>query len=192
MKKISLLSSAVLLSACVTTQMTTMTDIPEKIEHNGQIYHLANQQNLGEMQRYFYLPQGETTKKWQSAVDILVDLNKEKRSLAERIALRKNVFTKNQITAFDLTEKDNALYAYVIYPPNDKEQNYQIDVAKGKNSAECGFAQIQYSQKIESDGELASKHPDSKYAELRKTAKKALTELAQFNWHCRPFEQKTQ
>lgn len=191
MQKILLLAAVSLLSACVSTTTPT-PNMPQQIEYNGQVYHLANQQHLGEMQRYFYLPQGETTKKWQSAVDILVDLNKEKRSLAERIALRKNVFTKNQITAFDLTEKDNVLYAYVIYPPNDKEQNYQIDVAKGKNSAECGFAQIQYSQKIESDGELASKHPDSRYAELRKTAKKALAELAQFNWHCRPFEQKTQ
>ncbi|MDO4430550.1 MAG: hypothetical protein Q4B95_04530 [Lonepinella koalarum] len=190
MKKISLFSSIMLLSACVTTQ-TTSVDMPEKIEHNGQIYYLANQQNLGEMQRYFYLKQGESTQHWQSAVDILLDLNKGNRSMTERIALRKKVFEKNRITNFELTEKDNALYAYVIYPPNDKENNYQIDVAKGKNSAECGFAQIQYSQKIESPGELDLLHPDSKYGKLRRNAKKTLAELAQFNWHCHPFDHKT-
>lgn len=190
MRKILLLAAVSLLSACVSTTTPT-PNMPQQIEYNGQVYHLANQQHLGEMQRYFYLPQGETTKKWQSAVDILLDLNKENPSLAERIALRKKVFEKNRITAFDFNEKDQALYAYVIYPPNDKEKNYQIDVAKGKNAADCGFAQIQYSQKIDSEGELALRHPDSSYAELRKEAKKALAEIAQVDWHCYPFNPKT-
>lgn len=191
MKKTILLASTTLLSACISTSPSNTANMPEKIEHNGEIYHLANQQNLGEMQRYFYLPQGETTKKWQSAVDILVDLNPENSSLAKRIELRKKAFKNNRIELFDLTEKDNWLYAYVIYPPNDKENNWQIDVAKGKNANECGFTQFQHSIKIEKTAELAKMKQNKLQHYLKKQTDKEMANLSQLNWTCHPFDHKT-
>lgn len=191
MRKINLVASVMLLSACVTTKTVTTVDMPEKIEHNGQIYHLANQQNLGEMQRYFYLPQGETTQKWQSAVDILLDLNKVNLSLSERIKLRTKTFKNNKIELFNLTEKDNILYSYVVYPPNDKENNWQIDVAKGQNSAECGFSQLQHSLKIEKTAKLTKMKQDKLQDYLKKQTEKEMASLFPLNWICRPFDHKT-
>lgn len=190
MKKTILLASTTLLSACISTSPSNTANMPEKIEHNGQIYHLANQQNLGEMQRYFYLPQGETTQKWQSAVDILLDLNKVNLSLSERIELRKKTFKNNKIELFNLTEKDNILYSYVVYPPNDKENNWQIDVAKGQNSAECGFSQLQHSLKIEKTAKLTKMKQDKLQDYLKKQTEKEMASLFPLNWICRPFDHK--
>lgn len=84
------------------------------------------------MARYFYLPKEHTVENWQSAVELLHDRNREKRSLSDRITLRRHVYQNNGVKQFNLYLKDNELYSFVIYEPTEKNPTWQVDIAKGK------------------------------------------------------------
>lgn len=151
MKKYLILIAVSLLSGCTllssSTQLSRL-DAPKSLKHNSKHYYLNFQKDLDSVARYVYFEKKENSSNWKSAVELLLDRNEEERSLAERIALRKRVYKNTGVEHFDLYEQDNTLYAFVIYPPSEQHNNWQINVAKGKDIDDCGFVQYQYSLKI--------------------------------------------
>ena len=115
MKKTLVILTALFLSACVSPPQL---NAPETVEHNKKTYHLATKQDLESVVRYFYVLPNESAQHWQSAVEILLDRNKQKRTLQERIDWRKRIYTNTGIKNFQLYAQDNTLYTYVIYEPS--------------------------------------------------------------------------
>ncbi|GJJ80253.1 hypothetical protein PcPA57_09730 [Pasteurella canis] len=136
---------AILLSGCT---LSSQLSVPQQITHNKHTYELVAQQDLGPMARFFYLEKGESLSHWKSAVELLLDRNQAKTTLDERIALRERVYRNTGVKNFKLQAQDDSLYAFVIYEPTVKNNDWQVDVAKGKTVQGCGFVQYQYSLKI--------------------------------------------
>lgn len=145
MKKILTILTVLLLAACASQPQLKA---PDYIKHNEKSYYLASSQDLGTMARYFYLVKGENVENWQSAVELLFDRNNEQRTLSDRIALRKRVYKNTGVKHFDLYLHNNELYSFVMYQPTEKNPNWQVDIAKGKDFPFCGFVQYQYSFKL--------------------------------------------
>ncbi|ARU64567.1 hypothetical protein BTV20_03185 [Histophilus somni] len=145
MNKILAMLTALLLSACVSH---SRVNVPEYIKHHEKSYYLVSAVDLETVARYFYLPKEHTVENWQSAVELLHDRNHEKRSLSDRITLRRHVYQNNGVKQFNLYLKDNELYSFVIYEPTEKNPTWQVDIAKGKEVPFCGFIQYQYSFKL--------------------------------------------
>ncbi|MFD1806861.1 hypothetical protein ACFSAV_10880 [Pasteurella oralis] len=148
MQKIFLILTALLgllLSGCAAVPQLSA---PQQIVHNKHTYELVAQQDLGPMARFFYLEKGESLARWKSAVELLLDRNKAKITLDERVALRERVYQNTGVKNFKLQIQDDSLYAFVIYEPTVKNNDWQVDVAKGKTVQGCGFVQYQYSLKV--------------------------------------------
>lgn len=190
------LFSSLLLIGCVNSQSIQQNEkkasnvqlpVPKKLQHNGKNYYLASQQDLGTIARYFYVEKKETLKNWKTGVELLLDRNPEQRSLADRIALRQKVYHANGVEQFNLYEKDNSLYSFVIYPPNARQNNWQVDVSKGQDFVGCGFVQYQYSLKIAKNQKLNNMSKIKLIGYLRKyVIDKEMTRLAQlqYQWRC--------
>lgn len=151
MKKYFILIAVSLLSGCTlfsSPAELSRLDAPKSLKHNSKQYYLNFQKDLDSVARYVYFEKKENSANWKSAVELLLDRNKEERSLAERITLRERVYKKTGVEHFDLYEQENTLYAFVIYPPSEQHNNWQVNVAKGKDVEGCGFVQYQYSLKI--------------------------------------------
>ena len=186
MKKILVILTALFLSACVSPPQL---NAPETVEHNKKTYHLATKQDLESVVRYFYVLPNESAQHWQSAVEILLDRNKQKRTLQERIDWRKRIYTNTGIKNFHLYAQDNTLYAYVIYEPSVENKDWQIDVAKGKELPFCGFVQYQYSLKIPKTQKLVKMGKVKLIGYLKKYAvDKELERLIKAEWtlKCKP------
>ncbi|MCW9717079.1 hypothetical protein L5B97_07760 [Avibacterium sp. 20-15] len=150
-KKMGIFFTALSITAC---SISPQLAVSEAINHGGQTYYLASQQDLGTIARYVYVPKGETAEQWHSAIELLQDRNKDKLSLADRIALRKRVYRNTGVQHFDIYTRKNELFAFVIYDPSAQNPDWQVNVARGKNIPFCGFVQYQYSVKIAKDRKL--------------------------------------
>ncbi|PJG84703.1 hypothetical protein CVP05_10395 [Conservatibacter flavescens] len=173
-----------LLSGCTTLYNTTPTqlDYPTTLKYHDKTYYLIKESDLGSIVRYFYVGKNKTENQWQSAIELLLD-RENKLTFAERIALRKKVYSNQGIKHFDTYEKAGFLYSYVIYRPTKQNPNWQVNVAKGKNIDKCGFVQYQYSLKIEKTKKLRNLNDDKVFAYLKKYAvDKELHKLHQADW----------
>ena len=180
MKKTLVILTALFLSACVSQPQL---NAPTTIEHNKKPYHLTTEQDLGTVVRYFYVLPGEDVQNWQSAVEILLDRNKQKRTLQERIDWRKQVYTNSGVKNFKLYDKKDALYAYVIYEPTAGNKNWQVDVAKGMNVPHCGFVQYQYSVKIPKKHKFTNMSNKKVLSHLKKyLIDKEINKLGKADW----------
>ncbi|HBO37784.1 MAG TPA: 6-phosphofructokinase, partial [Pasteurellaceae bacterium] len=148
MKKYLLLVAVSLLSGCTLlpqkNNVSATLDAPKNLKHNGKNYYLSYNKDLGSVARYMYLEKKENTKNWKSAVELLLDRNEEDLSLGERIELREKVYKNTGIEHFNLYEKDDMLYGFVIYAPSAQHNDWQVNVSKGMNIEDCGFVQYQY------------------------------------------------
>ena len=193
MKKYFILVWAGVLSGCTLLgpKIPTQLEKPDTLQHKGKRYHLKLEHDLGPMARYVYFEKKETSTNWKSAVELLLDRNDEKRTLAERIALRERVYKNNGVEHFHLYEKDNALYASIIYLPSEQHNNWQVDVAKGMNVADCGFVQYQYSLKIPKTKKMINMGKEKLISYLKKyVIDKEIKRLAdaEWKWQCRKQE----
>ncbi|AKD37965.1 hypothetical protein I926_03185 [Pasteurella multocida subsp. multocida OH4807] len=136
---------ALLLGGCASNSQLL---VPQQLTHNKHTYQLVAQQDLGTMARFFYLENDEQLETWKSAVELLFDRNQAKLTLDERVALRSRVYHNTGVKHFKLQSEEDSLYAYVIYEPTVKNNDWQVDVAKGKTIQNCGFVQYQYSLKV--------------------------------------------
>ncbi|AAU36982.1 MULTISPECIES: hypothetical protein [Basfia] len=199
MKKILILAAVSFLAGCVgsstlpqkNAEKLPHIEVPKEIVHNGKTYYLRAQQDLGSVARYVYLENKENLKNWKSEIEILNDRNTEQRSIADRIALREKVYKNTGVEHFQLMEKDDSLYAFVIYAPSAQHDDWQVDVAKGENVMGCGFAQYQYSLKIPKTKKLMNMGKVKLIGYLKKYAvDKEMERLSttKWNWVCRNNE----
>lgn len=194
-KILCLIFCSAFLSACANSPMVKNSPknppqlpVPKSLTHNGKPYFLASKQDLGTLARYVYLEKKENLKNWKSSVELLLDRNAENRTLADRIALRERVYKNTGIEQFHLSQENNKLYEFVIYPPTQQHPNWQIEVAKGEDIADCGFVQYSYSMKINKSAKLANMDKVKLISYLRKFAiDRELAQLKQlkYHWQCR-------
>ncbi|ABR73949.1 6-phosphofructokinase [Actinobacillus succinogenes] len=191
MNKILTFFLTALLTGCVSSttyktesesQPTLQLQVPKTLKHNGKTYYLKKQVDLGPVARYLYFDKNESAKNWNSLIEVFFDKD-ESRTLADRIELREKSFAVSGIKHFNLTEKDPYLYSFVIHSPSEKFNNWQINVAKGKNVADCGFVQYQYSQIMPNTRKLAKMSNVKLIGYLKKYAvDKEMTYLATRDW----------
>ncbi|WP_109078229.1 hypothetical protein [Aggregatibacter kilianii] len=180
MKKTLLILTALFLAACAAKPQL---QVPQTLQHNQKTYDLASQQDLDSVARYFYVLPGERADKWQSAVEILLDRNELQRTLQDRADWRKQVYTNTGVKHFKLDVKDDALYSYVIYEPSAQSKDWQVNVAKGKNVAHCGFVQYQYSMKFPRSHKLRNMSNKKIVSHLKKFfVDKEMKKLTQADW----------
>ncbi|MDU8925236.1 6-phosphofructokinase [Pasteurellaceae bacterium LIM206] len=190
MKKIVLIAAVSLLAGCSIINSTkkpaptvTPVDVPKTFKHDGKTYTLKMHKDLGSVARYIYFPKKETSQNWKSQIEVFVDRQEPAQTLAERIALRNKVYKNLGVEHFNLTEKDNALYSFVIYAPNAQYNDWQVNVAKGENVAGCGFAQYQYVMKVPKTKKLMNMGKVKLVGYLKKyVVDKEMAKLAVLNW----------
>lgn len=185
-QKIAVFLTALILTACSTSPQLAVSEV---IDHSGQSYYLASQQDLGTIARYVYVPKGETAEQWHSAIELLQDRNWQQRTLEERIALRKRVYRNTGVEHFDIYSKKNELFAFVIYDPTEQNPDWQVNVARGKEIPFCGFVQYQYSVKIAKDRKLMNMKHNRVIRYLKKyVVDKEMQKLnnGNFTWGCNP------
>lgn len=194
MNKILAIFLTALLTGCVmstsnkteTEQPTSHLQAPKTLKHNGKIYYLKKQVDLGPVARYVYFRKNESAKNWNSLIEVFFDKD-ESRSLEDRIKLREKSFETNGINHFNLTEKEPYLYSFVIHSPSEKFNNWQINVAKGKNVENCGFVQYQYSQIMPKSQKLAKMSKVKLIGYLKKYAidkEMAYLTTQDWDWKC--------
>lgn len=191
MKKYIVLALIILLTGCNSfiSDRQMVLDAPKTLKYNKKTYYLKNNKDLGTVARYVYFEKKADGKNWNSSIELLLDRNKDALSLAERIDLRKKVYTNTGVEHFDLYEKDNTLYAFVIYAPTEQQNNWQINVSKGKDLEDCGFVQYQYSLKIPKTQKLVKMGKVKLIGYLKKYAvDKELERLIKAEWtlKCKP------
>lgn len=153
MKRVSLICFLHLLILLLSGCQLSPSDfsVPTQITLQGEKYIQVSANQIDQMKHILYLP--EKSKKdvehWQQGILLFLDQNIHPQPLVQRRALRKAYYAKNPTIEATLTLKQDTLYSEVLYPPTDREQNYLLEVSKGKNLM-CGFAQIQFSQKRDS------------------------------------------
>lgn len=180
LKKISLFGTALLLAACAAQPELS---VPQVVGHNNRTYYLAAQQDLGSMARYFYVTKEDTPQDWKSAVELLLDRNRQQRTLDDRIQLRRRVYQNTAVPRFDLYRQDDVLYGFVIYPPSAQNKDWRVDVSKGKDVPLCGFIQYQYSVKIAKNKKLMNMSKSKIVSYLKKyVADKEMAQLKQTSW----------
>ncbi|MDY0501804.1 hypothetical protein NMU76_05680 [Pasteurella multocida] len=169
-----------LLSGCASKPQLVA---PQQITHNQHTYTLATQQDLGNLARFFYLEEGESVENWKSAVELLFDRNPMQVSLGDRIALRQRVYKNTGVKHFKLQQQQETLYSFVIYEPTVKNNDWQVDVAKGKGIAGCGFVQYQYSLKIPKSKKLRHMKNEKVIRYLKKyVVEKEMKHIKQVAW----------
>ncbi|QLB13594.1 hypothetical protein EV697_10536 [Bisgaardia hudsonensis] len=146
MKKILIILTALFLFGCAS--QSKIIEVPQQLQYHNKQYKLSGQQDLGSIARYVFLSENDTLQNWQTEIEVLFDRNIQKLSLQERINLRKNIYQKTNVAYFELKEKNNTLFSSVIYKPSSQYNDWQINIAKGKNIPNCGFIQYQYSLKV--------------------------------------------
>lgn len=188
------LTVSVLLTGCVippsdnteNEQPMQQLQIPDTLRHNGNTYYLKKQADLGSVAHYLYFLKNESTKNWNSSIEVFFDKD-ESRSLDDRIELREKSFVSGGIKHFNLTKKEPYLYSFVIHSPSEKFNNWQINVAKGRNVEGCGFVQYQYSQIIPKSQKLAKMSKVKLIGYLKKYAidkEMAYLTTQDWDWKC--------
>ena len=159
-------------------------NVPKRIKHNGKIYQLKADRDLGTIVRFVYFEGKETPANWNSEIEILHDRNVENRSLTERKELRQRVYHNTGVQHFNLDEKNQALYSFVIYPPTETQKNWQVNVARGEEVQGCGFVQYQYVLKVPKTHKLMNMGKVKLIGYLKKFAiDKEMARLEKLNWH---------
>lgn len=182
--KIAFFFTALLLTGCISTPKLA---VPEAINHNNNTYYLVSQQDLGEIARYFYVPKADNQENWHSSIELLQDRNWSQRTLDDRITLRKGVYQNTGVKHFDLYRQKDQLFAFVIYEPTERNKDWQVDVALGKDIPFCGFIQYQYSLKVARNRKLMNMKKDKIVNYLKKyIADKEMQTLMKtnFSWRC--------
>ena len=183
-----------LLTGCTLTDTAHRTEIPadqqvqlkvpETIKHNDRIYKLKAQRDLGTIARFVYFAGKETPNHWGSEIELLHDRNVEKRSLTQRAQLREKVYQNTGVEHFNLDERNQALYSFVIYPPTETQKNWQVNVARGEDVEGCGFVQYQYVLKVPKTQKLLNMGKVKLIGYLKKYAiDRELARLEKLHWH---------
>lgn len=146
--------SLLFLSACSTSLIPLRSHIPDHIEYQQQSYRLKAQQDLGTMARLVYFAGEENLQNWRTALELLLDSNEGKQSLAQRLALRQRVYRNTGVQNVNLYIENDSLLGVIIYSPTEKYRNWQMDILQGKNVQGCGFMQYQYSRKFPESEQL--------------------------------------
>ncbi|TCP95552.1 hypothetical protein EDC44_10853 [Cricetibacter osteomyelitidis] len=194
MKKYLLLS-LLFLSGCTLLQSPpTQLDAPKKITHENKAYRLGKHRDLIDVTRYVYWLPKQNAQNWQSAVELFLDRNKQKRDLQQRIALRKKIYGEHPtgLNSYNLYTENDYLYGYIIYKPTKLNKSWQVDVLKGKNVDRCGYVQYQYSVKVARTGKIRQMSSDKLVGYLKKyVADKELAKLKQADWKWQCVKPKT-
>ncbi len=194
--KSTILSATILiLTGCITAKVPLETGaqfaIPQKVTYNKQTYNKKFERDLGEVGRFVYFKGKESPKNWKSEIELLVD-RQEIKTIQERIALRQKVYQNSGVSHFYLTEENSELYSFVIYPPSKQFANWQVNVARGKNVGDCGFAQYQFVTKIDRTAKIAQMGTVKLVGYLKKyVVDKQLNILKKtdFSWQCLTAEE---
>lgn len=175
-------------------EKNTQLNAPKNIQHNGKNYQLTADSDLGTIARFVYLEGKDTLENWNSEIELLHDRNQEQRTLTERQALREKIYHNTGVKHFDLQQKNNALYSFVIYPPTPTQANWQVNVARGENVQNCGFVQYQYILKVPKTHKLMNMGRIKLIGYLKKYAidkEMARLEKLSWQWKCTPATTQT-
>ncbi|WP_152596691.1 hypothetical protein [Chelonobacter oris] len=132
-----------LLSVGCSVKQTPSFQATEQIAFNGKTFALAKTADLTEMVRYIYNPNGDSASR--EKVTLFFDRNRHNLSLSQRLSLRQRSYRQSADTLAELTIDDKTLYSTVIYRPSRQFAYWGVEVTKGKNIADCGFLEFQYS-----------------------------------------------
>ena len=197
LKKLTALLALLLLSGCVSqsNQPKTITklklNVEETLNHQSFSYQLKNTQELGTLTRYVYVPTKGNKRNLQQRVEILHDFDLPLMSIQQRISLRHKAYQSPNVLYFNLSERDQNLYAVVVYAPTEKQANWQLDIARGAESKQCGFVQYQHSSKIVKTAKFERMSKQQLISYFKdKFIDKQLDYLANLplNWHCQSLE----
>ncbi|QIW15413.1 ABC transporter ATPase [Pasteurellaceae bacterium RH1A] len=144
MRSLLFASFCLILAACSSRHFV----LPEQIHFKGEDYVVASHSQIDEMQQLLYLPQNssQNPEDWQRGFLLFTDKNSAQKSLQERLTLRQKAFAQQASTQADLKIEDGELRSQVLYPPIERQPNYQLEVSRGRDLA-CGFGQMQFSDK---------------------------------------------
>lgn len=194
MKKTTLFMTALLTGCTITnapnntpTEKHTQLNAPQTLQHNGKNYQRKADSDLGTIARFVYLEDKDSLENWNSEIELLHDRNQEQRTLTERQALREKIYRNTGVKHFDLQQKNNALYSFVIYSPTPTQSNWQVNVARGEQVENCGFVQYQYIVKVPKTQKLMNMSKVKLIGYLKKyVVDKERTRLENlpWQWHC--------
>lgn len=181
MKKIFLICTALLLAGCVSA--LKQVNVPTHIVYNKQSYQLAEQQDLGQIAHYVYYPVKQSALNWQQKIEVLFDRNGLAWSLQDRIDFRTRTFANNGVKYFKFEQQNDTLWAYVIYEPSEQNKDWQVDVSRGSQIANCGYVQYQYSLKISQTAKFKNMNAARIASYLTKfVVNKELVQLQKMPW----------
>ena len=173
MKKTTLFMTSLLTGCTITnapnntpTEQHTQLNAPQTLQHNGKNYQRKADSDLGTIARFVYLEDKDSLENWNSEIELLHDRNQKH---------------------FDLQQKNNALYSFVIYSPTPTQSNWQVNVARGEQVENCGFVQYQYIVKVPKTQKLMNMSKVKLIGYLKKyVVDKERTRLENlpWQWHC--------
>lgn len=169
-----------LLTACVS--YSPDFSLPEQVHFHGKLYQKVTDNRLGEMQQLLYLPSdsAKNPENWQQGMLFFLDKNSAQLTLAQRLALRQNVFAKQPNLRANLAIEQGELRSEVIYPPTERFNNVLLEFSRGRNLA-CGFGQIQFSEKRQLAHNPIAKKGENLTAYQQESGQLA-TEFAKLPW----------
>lgn len=145
--------------------------VSSEISEFGRIFKLAAQSKKGNQQLYEYTAGNETVDNWHSLVSIVYVKGLKSNPLQWGLAFKASV--ANDTPNYSVWADRIHGYAKVIYEPNARFPDYEVDVFKSYHIPACdGTISIQYA--IRSDGTLKDGlGADVKHARLVQLAAEA-------------------
>lgn len=144
------------LTACSLTQ--PQLSVPKTISFQDKTYEKVTDNRIDEMRQMLYLPSDskKDPEHWQQGILFFLDQNSQAKSLEQRVALRQNAFAQQNNKNARVTVENNELQSAVIYPPTERFNDVLLEVSRGRN-LQCGYGQIQFSDKRELPAKNAKK-----------------------------------
>ncbi|SMB83453.1 hypothetical protein SAMN05660772_00585 [Pasteurella testudinis DSM 23072] len=179
-KSYLLLVFALLMTACSATEPSKTFRASEKVTFNGKTFQRGKMLDLVEMVRYVYNPNGDGSSR--EKVVLFFDRNQYGLSLQQRLELRQKSYQQSDNTLAEMTITDDTLYSQLVYRPSERFAYWGVEVAKGRNMADCGFLEFQYSYGV--NGEKQAKAKENAFLQQRvyPKAHKILQQLQQQPW----------
>ncbi|MGV6987448.1 hypothetical protein ACWA5Z_00320 [Testudinibacter sp. P80/BLE/0925] len=183
-KSVFLLALCLLFSACSSVEQSKTFQAPEKIKFNGKTFQRGKSVDLVEMVRYVYHPNGNSGSR-EKAV-LFFDRNKQELSLRQRLELRQKSYQQSDNTLAEMSITDETLYSQLVYRPSERFAYWGVELAKGRNMADCGFLEFQYSYGVNAKPQAKAKEQAFLQRQIYPKAHKILQQLQQqpWTWQC--------
>lgn len=172
----SVILFSLLLTGCATQKSFSF---PERIDFQGKKYEKTRHNQIDKLEQLLYLPNKDdkNLENWQSAILIFLDRNIPIQPLQTRLMWRQQMYIKHPSIHIKLQIKQDELRSEILYPPNERQKNIQLEVTRGQNS-NCGYGQVQFSDKRSDFGNNLQNMLASYQQELTKLAQ----QFAQLPW----------